>query len=66
MELEIVKSYNYLGVKYDENLNFKDCIQTSSDAASRAFCPSVNNTLMWDIIHIVICLILLYIVPVHD
>ena len=37
MDLEIVKNYNYLRVKFDENLNFRDCFKTRSDAASRAF-----------------------------
>ena len=37
MDLEIVKTYNYLGVNFDENLNFRDCIKARSDAASRAF-----------------------------
>ena len=37
MDLEIVKKYNYLGVKLNENLNFRDCIKARSDAASRAF-----------------------------
>ena len=26
MDLEIVKNYNYFGVKFDENLNFRDCM----------------------------------------
>ena len=37
MDLEIVKTYNYLGVNFDENLNFRDCSKARSDAASRAF-----------------------------
>ena len=37
LDLEIVKTYNYSGVKFDENLNFRDCIKARSDAASRAF-----------------------------
>ena len=37
MDLEIVKSYNYLSVKFDENLIFGDCTKARSDAAYRAF-----------------------------
>ena len=37
MDLEIVKTYNYLGVNFDKNLNFRDCIKERSDAAFRAF-----------------------------
>ena len=37
MDLEIVKNYNYLGVKFDENVNFRDCFKARSAAASRAF-----------------------------
>ena len=32
-----MKTYNYLGVNFDENLNFRDCLKSRSDAASRAF-----------------------------
>ena len=31
-----MKSFNYLGVKFDENINFKYCNKTRSEAASRA------------------------------
>ena len=31
-----MKSFNYLGVKFDENIHFKYCIKTRSEAASRA------------------------------
>ena len=32
-----MQSYKYLGVKFDENCNFIDCIKARSDAACRAF-----------------------------
>ena len=43
MDLEIVKTYNYLGVKFDENLNFRDCIKARSNAAYRAFGETVSK-----------------------
>ena len=43
IDLKIVKSYNYLGVKFDENLHFRDCIKARSDAASRGFCRIVSK-----------------------
>ena len=43
MDLEIVKTYNYLRVKFDENIHFRDCIKARSDAASRAFAGIVSK-----------------------
>ena len=49
MNLEIVKSCNYLGVKFEV---LKHALMLLLKLLVK-LCPSVNNTLMWDIIHII-------------
>ena len=37
MDLEIVKIYNYIGVKFYKKIIFRNCIKSRSDAASGLF-----------------------------
>ena len=68
MDLEIVKTYNYLGVHFDENLNFRDCIKARSDAASRAFGGIVSKCKQYsDVGYNTYChLFDSFVVPVQD
>ena len=41
--LEIIRSYKYLGVVFDEHLNFNDCVETLSKSAERALGGMINK-----------------------
>ena len=47
IKLDIICKYKYLGILLDENLNFKSCVETLSEAGGRALSAIIGKLLSW-------------------
>ena len=43
IKLDIISKYKYLGILLDENLNFKSCVETLSEAGGMAFSAIIGK-----------------------